>query len=66
MKKNGMITLAVIAHLYFSDEDYADKKAFIKCNPAIKTVNDRKALREALADRQFRQSGRSAPRAFPY
>lgn len=41
---------AVIAHLYFSDEDYADKKAFIKCNPAIKTVNDRKALREALAD----------------
>lgn len=41
---------AVIAHLYFSDEDYADKKAFIKCNPAIKTVKDRKALREALAD----------------
>ena len=41
---------AVIAHLYFSDEDYADKKAFIKCNPAIKTVNDRRALREALAD----------------
>lgn len=41
---------AVIAHLYFSDEDYADKQAFIKCNPAIKTVNDIKALREALAD----------------
>lgn len=40
----------VIAHLYFSDEDYADKKAFIKCNPAIKTVKDRQALREALAD----------------
>lgn len=40
---------AVIAHLYFSDEDYADKKAFIKCNPAIKTVKDRQALREALA-----------------
>lgn len=41
---------AVIAHLYFSDEDYADKKAFIKCNPAIKTVKDRQTLREALAD----------------
>lgn len=41
---------AVIAHLYFSDEDYTDKKAFIKCNPAIKTVKDRQALREALAD----------------
>lgn len=44
---------AVIAHLYFSDEDYADKKAFIKCNPAIKTVKDRQALREALADGQI-------------
>ena len=41
---------AVIAHLYFSDEEYADKKAFSKCNPAIKTVKDRQALREALAD----------------
>ena len=41
---------AVIAHLYFSDEDYVAKKAFIKCNPAIKTVKDRQALREALAD----------------
>lgn len=49
--KNENITgEAVIAHLYFSDEDYADKKAFIKCNPAIKTVKDRQALREALAD----------------
>ncbi len=49
--KNKNITgEAVIAHLYFSDEDYADKKAFIKCNPAIKTVKDRQALREALAD----------------
>lgn len=44
---------AVIAHLYFSDEDYADKKAFIKCNPAIKTVKDRQALREALADERI-------------
>lgn len=49
-KDKNITSEAVIAHLYFSDEDYADKKAFIKCNPAIKTVNDRKALREALAD----------------
>ena len=41
---------AVIAHLYFSDEDYADKKAFIKCNPAIKTVKDRQALRVVGTD----------------
>lgn len=45
------ITLeAVIAHLFFTDKDYADKGAFIKCNPAVKTENDRRALRAALAD----------------
>lgn len=41
---------AVIAHLYFSDEDYATKGALIKCNPAIKTIADRDALRKALND----------------
>lgn len=41
---------AVIAHLYFSQEDYAAKGALIKCNPAIKTIADRTALRSALTD----------------
>lgn len=41
---------AVIAHLFFSDKDYASKKALIKCNPAVKTVADRDALRQALRD----------------
>ncbi len=41
---------AVIAHLYFSDKDYGEKKALIKCNPAIKTETDRDALRLALTD----------------
>ena len=41
---------AVIAHLYFSQEDYAAKGALIKCNPAIKTLADRAALRSALTD----------------
>lgn len=41
---------AVIAHLFFSEEDYADKKALIKCNPAVKSKTDRETLREALAD----------------
>ncbi len=40
----------VVAHLFFSDEDYTDKKALIKCNPAIKSKKDRDALRKALAD----------------
>lgn len=49
--KNHQITgEAVIAHLYFSDEDYATKGALIKCNPAIKTIADRDALRKALSD----------------
>ncbi len=41
---------AVIAHLYFSDKDYDKLKALIKCNPAIKSEADRKALRQALTD----------------
>ncbi len=41
---------AVIAHLFFSNEDYAVKKALIKCNPAIKAKSDREALRKALVD----------------
>ena len=41
---------AVIAHLFFSDADYATLGTRIKCNPAIKTVADRDALRAALND----------------
>lgn len=39
---------AVIAHLMFSSEDYDHLGAKIKCNPSVKTVEDREALREAL------------------
>lgn len=49
--KDGNITgEAVIAHLFFTDEDYATKGSLIKCNPAVKTLNDRTALRQALND----------------
>lgn len=41
---------AVIAHLFFSNEDYVVKKALIKCNPAVKAKSDRDALRKALVD----------------
>lgn len=40
---------AVIAHLFFSDEDYARLGTRIKCNPAVKTAHDRSALRKALS-----------------
>lgn len=41
---------AVIAHLFFSDEDYTHLGSLIKCNPAIKSTTDREALRKALTD----------------
>ena len=42
-----------IHHLWFSDEDYSQKENFIKWNPAIKTKNDRDALREALLNNRI-------------
>lgn len=41
---------AVVAHLMFSDADYKSLGSLIKCNPAVKTVADRDALRHALTD----------------
>ena len=41
---------ATVSHLYFSDSDYATLGTRIKCNPAIKTAQDRAALRQALND----------------
>lgn len=43
-------TEAVIAHLVFTQDDYARLGTRIKCNPAIKTATDRNALRHALTD----------------
>ena len=44
---------AVIAHLMFSTEDYDRLGTRIKCNPAIKTPEDKAALREALTNRKI-------------
>lgn len=41
---------ACIHHLWFSDEDYEKKGAFIKWNPAVKSANDRSQIWEALLD----------------
>ena len=40
---------ACVAHLHFTDADYARLGSRIKCNPAIKTDADRAALREAIS-----------------
>lgn len=41
---------ACVHHLYFSDADYELRGSLIKCNPAVKTAQDRSALRAALAE----------------
>jgi len=37
-----------IQYLQFSDSDYAERGARMKCNPAVKATTDRSALRKAL------------------
>lgn len=52
--KDKKITAEVcVHHLWFSDEDYNDKGAFIKWNPAVKTKEDRTALWQALLDNKL-------------
>jgi len=47
--ENKKITAeACIHHLWFTDEDYADKGSFIKWNPAIKGASDREAIRNGV------------------
>lgn len=42
-----------VHHLWFTDNDYAQKGNRIKCNPAVKTHADREALRNALKNGQI-------------
>jgi len=46
-------TEACVHHLYFDDQDYAGKGSFIKCNPAVKTRQDKLALQQALVADQL-------------
>ena len=41
---------ACVHHLWFEDSSYATLGSQIKCNPAIKKVSDRDAVRQAVAD----------------
>lgn len=41
---------ACIHHLWFAEEDYQTKGAFIKWNPAVKTAADRDAILQAVID----------------
>lgn len=48
MDKKQITAEACVAHLFFTQDDYATLGTRIKCNPAIKTAADRDALRAAL------------------
>lgn len=49
--KDKRITAEACVHfLHFCDEDYANKGALIKCNPAIKTAEDRAGIIQGLLD----------------
>lgn len=48
---NDRITAeVVVAHLMFSSDDYTSLGTRIKCNPAVKSADDRDALRKALTN----------------
>jgi len=53
LEKKRITSEACIHHLCFSDEDYAEKKSFIKWNPAVKTKNDRDAVLDAILDNRI-------------
>jgi dihydroorotase len=44
---------ACIHHLWFSDEDYAEKGSYIKWNPAVKAKTDRDAIMQAVLDNRI-------------
>ena len=50
LKDKRITSEACVHHLYFTDADYAELGALIKCNPAIKSLDDRQALRAGLLD----------------
>lgn len=50
LSQDNITAEVCVAHLWFSQEDYKTKGTRIKCNPAIKRIQDRDALRKALSD----------------
>lgn len=50
LKEKKITAEACIHHLWFSDQDYAEKGNLIKWNPAVKTADDREAIFKAVLD----------------
>ena len=53
MENKSITAEACVHHLWFSDQDYPQRGNLIKCNPAIKSAQDREALIKALATGQI-------------
>ena len=50
LKEKRITAEACIHHMWFSEEDYKTKGAFIKWNPAVKKASDRDAILNAVID----------------
>ena len=50
LKEKRITAEACIHHMWFSDEDYEEKGALIKWNPAVKKSSDRDAILNAVID----------------
>lgn len=48
LKDKKITAEACVHHLWFSDEDYAEKGSFIKWNPAVKKASDRHQILQAV------------------
>lgn len=53
LEEKRITSEACIHHLWFDDSYYADKGAFIKWNPAVKTAQDRAAILQAVLDNRI-------------
>lgn len=53
LKDKKITSEACVHHLWFADNDYAEKGTFIKWNPAVKTAADREEIRKAVNDNRI-------------
>jgi dihydroorotase len=53
MEQKMITAEACVHHLWFSEEDYAEKGNFIKWNPAVKKASDREAIFQAVLDNRI-------------
>lgn len=53
LKEKKITAEACVHHLWFSDDDYAEKGTLIKWNPAVKSSSDRSAILQAVIDNKI-------------